>query len=318
MMRRTYLSFTVLLIGFSGGACSSSGPDEPSSSEGTGGAPATTTGPGAGTGGDAGDDRLCERTLGPALETGSEACTQLGTVTGQVLDQDGNPPTTTTFTVCGDACMYGDLEPDGTFSLTVDFCYKGSSFYGVPVFIYHGYPEYADATVDFVPDGVSDVPTADVGVITTVSTSAMTKVSYTEQVATTFTDDAGFEIVVDECQLEPPAFYDDVYVGAVDPAAFPLPNAPTDLGGLYFAAPDNSYFNTPAFVRFPNTTGLAAGTAVDLMALGNMGTTTLIDAGTWGAIGTGRVSDDGMYVESDPAVDSGLITLGWIGYREAH
>ena len=35
------------------------------------------------------------------------------------------------------------------------------------------------------------------------------------------------------------------------------------------------------------------------------------------AVGTGRVSSDGMYVGSDPAQDSGLITLGWIGYREA-
>ncbi len=300
-------------------ACGTSEKDAPSSSvsgsKGGGGAIAGS-GPGAGPGG--GDDgRLCERTLPPMLETGAGNCTQVGTVFGQVLDEDGNPPTSKTITVCANVCMYGELEADGRFSMTVDTCYEGSGFYGVPVMIYHGWPDYADVTVNFVPDGVNDLPSADVGVIRTVSATAMTKYSYPEALSTTFTDGNGFEIEVGECALELPAFDEDVYVGALDVVDFPLPDAPTDSLGLYFVGPDNAYFTTPGTVRFPNTTQLAPGTAVELMALGNMGTTTVIGAGIWGPVGTGRVSADGAYVQSDPAEDSGLITLGWIGYRLA-
>jgi hypothetical protein len=320
MMRRTWpIAFVVVLAG----AACDSGDDTDSTpaDAGSGGQAATSTGAAAstgtaGSGSGAGGGRLCERTSPPALTPGS-GCTQVGTVSGQVLDQDGNPPTSTTFTVCGDACLYGDLRADGTFSIAINHCYGSSVFYEVPVFIYHGEPAYAGVTVKFVPDGATDVPTADIGVITTVATDAMKSYSYPEAVATTFTDDSGFSIDVAECELRLPAFEEELHVGEVALEDFPLPTTPSDLLGLYFVGPDNSHFEVPGLVRFPNTTQLAPGTVVDLMALGNMGTTTVIEAGTWGVVGSGRVSSDGMHVESDPAQDGGLITLGWIGYRRA-
>jgi hypothetical protein len=314
-MNRVWMAACVAMATL-GVACSGSGGGE--STAGSGGS-GTGSGSMGGTasagGGTGGSEEGCSKSTPPALQTGGESCTTLGTVTGQVLDQDGNPPSVTTITVCGDACMYGELNADGTFSMAVNHCYKRSSFYSVPVMIFHGWPEYADVTVKIVPDGETDVQNADAGVITTVATNAMKKYSYAEPVATAFTDDNGFSIDVAECELELPAFQEDVYVGEVALDDFPLGTPPTDLLALYFVAPDNSYFTTPGTIRFPNTTQLAAGTAVELMALGNMGTTTVIEAGTFGVVGTGRVSGDGAHVESVPGQDSGLITLGWLGYR---
>ncbi len=317
-MKRFFLGLSALGIATATTACSDDGPE----SGGTGGqgGDATTSSSASGAGGQdatsgaGGSGAGCPSASPPTLETDGDTCVSVGTVTGQVLDQDGNPPSTKTITVCGDACLYGELASDGTFSMEVNHCYGKSAFYGVPVMIYHGWPEYADVTVKIVPDGMTDVPVADTGVLTTVATSSMSKYAYSEQVAETFTDGAGFSVDVGDCELELPAFQEDVYVGAVALDDFPLGTPPPELVGLYFVAPDNSYFTAPAAVRFPNTTQLAPGTPVELMALGNMGTTTVIEAGTFDVIGTGRVSDDGMYVESLPGMDSGLSTLGWIGY----
>ena len=319
-MKRFLLGLGALVVATATTGCGDDGPT--GGAGGQGGAVTTTTsasgggGVGAGSGAGGGEEG-CPSASPPTLEAGGDSCVSVGTVTGQVLDQDGSPPSTKTITVCGDACLYGELASDGTFTMEVNHCYGKSAFYGVPVMIYHGWPEYADVTVKIVPDGMTDVPFADTGVITTVATSSMSKYAYPEQVAQTFTDRAGFSVDVGDCELELPAFQEDVYLGAVDLDDFPLGTPPPELVGLYFVAPDNSYFTTPATVRFPNTAQLAPGTPVELMALGNMGTTTVIEAGTFDVIGSGRVSDDGMYVESVPGVDSGLITLGWIGYGVA-
>lgn len=93
------------------------------------------------------------------------------------------------------------------------------------------------------------------------------------------------------------------------------------IGNLSFATPSGealeltSYFG--GHVRFPNVATLPAGIPVELVAIGNAGTEGVIKAGTLGVIGKGRASGDGLTVESDPALDTGLITLGWIGYRPA-
>lgn len=245
-MNRLWVGLGVLAIASASAACSDDGTSENLSGVGGDGAATASVGGSGGAGsGAGGGEQGCPSSSPPALDTSGDACVTLGTVTGQVLDQDGNPPSVTTITVCGDACIYGDLNPDGTFSMAVNHCYGKSAFYSVPVMIYHGWPEYADVTVKVVPDGMTDVPTADVGVITTVATSAMKKYSYPEQVAETFTDDAGFSIDVADCELELPAFQDDVYVGEVALDDFPLGTPPADLLALYFVAPDNSYFTTP-------------------------------------------------------------------------
>lgn len=285
-----------------------SGSDGAPGSGGTGGDGAgNTSGAGASTG------------TGAVSGGGGDApCVQVGTVTGQVLDQDGNPPSKPTITICGNACMKGELAADGTFSMQVDFCYGASTFYEVPVFIYHGWKDYADVTANFVPDGANEVPQGSVGVITTMTTAGMAFFPYPEATATSFADGNGLSIIVAADTVEIPAFEAEVAVGAVALDDFPLGDPPPELSALYFVGPDNTVLSQPAIVRFPNTAQLAPGSSVELLALGNMGTTGVIKAGTFDVVGTGRVTGDGMYVVSDPAQDSGLITFGWIGYRPSN
>lgn len=69
--------------------------------------------------------------------------------------------------------------------------------------------------------------------------------------------------------------------------------------------------------RVPNDTGLAAGAAVVFSALGSL--ECVLDDGhkihesAWEDFGTGTVSADGMWIDSDPG--SGLPCITWIGYR---
>ena len=295
------LALSLFLVG----ACS--GRDAPASATtaGNGGAAHTNSGGSGGSDGSTGgSEEGCPDAPLPELEQG-EGCVQVGTLTGMVVDEKGQPPSNPTITVCGAACFVGELDADGTFEMPVDYCYTQGKIYKTPVFIYHGWPDYADVTVKIVPDGTTELPaTLDVGRITTVSTASMDKFDYDEPVAATFSDASGFTVEVADCAVKLPAFEYDVYVGDASVESFPLPGGPPDLLALYFVGPDNTYLAQPALVRFPNTTQLSAGTPVELLALGNMGTTTVIEAGTFDVIGSGRVSDDGDSVVSDPVQDS--------------
>ena len=114
-----------------------------------------------------------------------------------------------------------------------------------------------------------------------------------------------------------PLLEDEVKLGRVPVEGFPLEPAPTGLIALYFIGPDNAVLSEPARVRFPNDTGLSAGAEVELVGLGNIGTAGVLPPGSYGAIGDGIVTDDGLFVASDPSTSSGLITFGWVGYRGA-
>lgn len=267
---------------------------------GAGGAGATGTGTGTGFGGE-----------GPCLGV------TVGTVSGQVLDDTGVPPDVSVITVCANACITSALGADGTFTVDAGgFCFTESSVYDVPKFIYHGTPGYADVTVEFVPPGATDLPeTVLPGIVYTTSLADAAKAPLDESKAQTFDDGAGFTLSVQAGALTPPFGEDEISIKPGSLELFPLPSVDEGLTALYFIGPDNTYVDPPALVRFPNTEALPAGTPVDLLAIGNMGTTGIIIAGQVGVVGTGRVTVDGQHVESDPAIDSGLITLGWVGYR---
>ncbi len=70
--------------------------------------------------------------------------------------------------------------------------------------------------------------------------------------------------------------------------------------------------------RFPNTTGLAPGTAVDLYVLGGLDSTDAegerIEEGVWHRAGTGTVGESGL-IEFDS--DNGLSALTWAGLAVA-
>lgn len=87
--------------------------------------------------------------------------------------------------------------------------------------------------------------------------------------------------------------------------------------GLYAFTPEGDVFEGQFPARFPNATGLAPGTEVTLSVLGGLDCTLADGSGVeeaeWRDFGTGIVSDDGQWVQTNP--DSGLPCLTWIGYR---
>lgn len=248
----------------------------------------------------------------------------VGTVTGRVLDGSGKPATarngTSPFlTICGSACISGDLQPEGTFTVSPNFCYLRGGYYPVPVFIFHGEPAYANVVVDFVPrdarqvDHIAIDPT-----IYTMATADFAKAKYDEGFPFTLSDAKGFSLSAPAGAIELPFVEDkSISAGSADLQFFPLGKGKggESLSALYVITPADSKIDPPATVRFPNTTKLAAGRAVELLSIGSLVTAKKFPPGTLGVIGTGRVSADGTVIESVPGTDSGLITTGWIGYR---
>ncbi len=66
--------------------------------------------------------------------------------------------------------------------------------------------------------------------------------------------------------------------------------------------PAGAYFNTPAAITLPNVDGLKARAVTEMYSFDH-------DIGSFVAIGTGVVSDDGMVIRSSPGV--GVIKAGW-------
>lgn len=243
----------------------------------------------------------------------------VGQVSGRVLDASGKPPTKHDVTVCGSACIGGKLNDDGTFAVKPSFCFRRGDFYPVPVFIFHGQPAYANVVVDFVPpdathlDAITVEPT-----IYTVSTEGFARATLAKEAPFALTDATGFSLSAAAGAIDLPYVEEPIVgVGPVDLAFFPLGKGKggETVTALYAIVPDEAEIDPPATVRFPNVAKLAPGTAVELVAIGNLVTAKKFRPGTLGVIGTGRVAADGAFVESVPGTDTGLMTTGWIGYR---
>jgi hypothetical protein len=250
----------------------------------------------------------------------------VGHVSGKLLDTDGNVPSVKGMSICGNACIVGDLAPDGTFSIAPRFCYAylpdGAAGYPVPVFLYHGEPQYADLAVNFLPQGPQWVDDASIDyTMFTVATANLAKVTYDPLHPTpvALSDGNGFSLAADAGAIVMPIGQTQVMAGPVDLTHFPLgPDAGgATLTALYVVVPVGTKVNPPATVRFPNVAKLSAGAMVDLLAIGDLPTVGAVAPGTLGVIGTGRVTSDGASVESVPGTDTdtGLVMLGWIGYR---
>jgi hypothetical protein len=71
---------------------------------------------------------------------------------------------------------------------------------------------------------------------------------------------------------------------------------------VFTIQPPGAVFDPPAPISYPNVEGGLPGEVVDLYSFDH-------DLGQWVVIGTGTVSEDGAYINSDPGV--GIIEGGW-------
>ena len=108
-----------------------------------------------------------------------------------------------------------------------------------------------------------------------------------------------------------------IYVAGSDASSLVFADNASSFEGFYGFSPEGDVINGGFPVRIPNTTGLSAGTAVDLYALGGIACNTPagehIPEGELANVGTGSVSDDGAMITFPENVL--LPCMTWMGYK---
>lgn len=219
----------------------------------------------------------------------------------------------------GNFCL--DPAPVGRFFVHID----GSTATNPEIPVGSYYPSVGKPFVSVAGQEVTigDVylPRVIDGTLVPVSDTDVTSISFPAAVIADHPEFAGVQIDVPAGSL----FADDQTLGGsvgiapVDPERLPG-SLPPDLqfplvitvqtgaaapGGM---RPTN--FDTPAPIRFPNLphpdTGVVAapGEAMSLFSFDH-------DSGTWAIVGEATVTDDGLYVETNPGV--GILAPGWHG-----
>lgn len=94
---------------------------------------------------------------------------------------------------------------------------------------------------------------------------------------------------------------------------------PGEYSGIYAFAPEGDIQGTGFALRIPNSTAIAASTAIDLFVLGGLSCRladgSLVREGLWARFGGGAVSSDGTVIEASGA--SGLPCFNWLAYKPA-
>jgi hypothetical protein len=244
----------------------------------------------------------------------------VGRMAGRVLDLAGNPVRDALVTACGTACITGTSGADGRFDFVVDHCFGvNETFPQGPIFWLHGLglrPDllYAYNTEDRHHLAAVTLPTPLYA--PGLESAATVPAPARGATVTELTDGHGFTLRVPPGPIAYPPTADDrealavVSIPAdrwppfVDPAAPPV--------ALYALSPSETVFATPTALAFPNVAGLAPGTEVEVLALGNAASEGQPPAGVFARVDTGVVSADGARV----VARTGLRWLSWVGYRE--
>lgn len=248
----------------------------------------------------------------PAERPANSVCVR--EVRGQVLDTDGAPRVDVPVTVCGPVCWLGRTGADGRFSVSVgDF---------VPTAIYsvlaHARPDHATVYVP-MPDAVGPGD-----IITLAEPLRVPRYMVTGDVVD---GDAGVARagmvtvrVPPDARLE--LDLEDFKLGELGRrlrvAQVPVDRAPPfaregRAQAVWALAPFALTSTRPLGLRLPNTLGLPAGTAVDLVMMGGDILPPLSNAGRAVAAARGAVTPDGMFVETLPG--EGVSKLTWVGVR---
>lgn len=265
----------------------------------------------------------------PDAGFGPEDCfaTWVETITGRIVDEAGAPVAGARPQACLRVAPGGALVclappiagTDGTYVITVsgfERCVQGAA---LRVLL----PASAFATTYCHVD-VSDAVEGRLAVaeptVLYATTPAVTLPPLgDESAARTVVFDDGLELDVIPAELGFEVEYTELRAGRV-PIDAQVPcfaRGLAGLAGLYAFGDEGTVEGGTFALRIPNTTGLAPGSAVELLVLG--GLETLLADGTpvpeadLGAFGSATVSADGATIASDPG--SGLPHFTWLAYR---
>ncbi len=284
--------------GASGGGAAGMGMGGASGSGGSGGQPSCSTDvapPGA--------DPVCLRSVG-----------------GRLVSDDGSPLAGVVTSVCGPICFYGETAADGTFEVVVEAMLtpadysilaharpdRATFYFRLPNVPADGVVEMGDLPALALPggvplklDGTAQAVTS--GEVTLHVDDGVTVKLDPEDLAA---GDAGRNLRALRVPAERFAEF------GVDPSHF----------AVYAFAPFEAWFRnadkseTTARLSFATDGSRAAGTKIEVAALGSYLFPTWITPAAFEPIATGTVSTDGTTIEMDSG--EGLRYLTWVALRE--
>ncbi|MEZ4374676.1 MAG: hypothetical protein R3B07_27930 [Polyangiaceae bacterium] len=308
-------------------------------SAGTGGAAGTAgnagSGGGGGSGGAAGSGGSgAEAGQGGCVLSGDEpaAARCVSSVRGTVIDEVGALVPGQQVSFCGPACFYGETDASGAFlidvstplvvadySATAHVRPLGASFY---------YP------VSILDETASDLE-LDAGALRTfkfagempeivVKNDLMGASPPAQQVSAQGVElsvEAGVQIEIEIDEVAAGSDGRKFYVKAFDAAQIAELAPAEGLFALYAVGPFEARFSEPgppkvpreARLSFPNSTGLSAGSAVEVLALGSYLFPKWVYPGQFAVVAEAAVSSDGQRIELTPG--TGLPYLTWFGLR---
>jgi hypothetical protein len=248
-------------------------------------------------------------------------------VSGRVVDHNGEPLATGQVTVCGDQCFYGATDPSGNFLVSVNAVIPVDAYAVVP----HVKTPLAAYYAPLVVPAAGKVTAPDLHILQLPTDGPDLFIKGEPQAAqaqsvssgdVTLTIDAGITVVLS---------IDDKLLGAAG-KKFRALKVPTELMAKYapsalklraiyalgpFGASlkkaEGAAEGVQARLSFKNTLGLTAGQSVEVLAMdlemGKPGHR----PGTFQPVAKAAVSKDGALIEVLPT--DGLTTISWVGLR---
>ena len=235
-------------------------------------------------------------------------------VKGQLVVETGMPLADAMVTACANACFFGTSNAQGQFTVAIDNYIRLDQFSLLThvnprrAAFYLALPAPVDGVVTF-PKPLVARPMPPGGPEIRMDMSAQTLhgdgvdlfIDAGTTIFLSFDDTAEMPLGAELRPLTLTRFDDVPFLGGVVPLV------------LYGFGPFEADFNKPVRLSFANATGLAAGTAVDVLAQHG-----LLHGGPPAArfdvVAAAHVSQDGTRVDLDPG--AGISTLTWIALRK--
>jgi peroxiredoxin len=251
-----------------------------------------------------------------AADTGGTNC--LLVIQGQVTDNNGAPLVGASLTYCGlTTCYYGALDSTGAFRVELGVVLDPTQY----ALIVHG---------GLTAAGVYQQLSPPAGPVVTLSNPIVTPLFPAQGAPLPLQAASPVEVASAGVALQIGTGthitipIEDVggdggpqFVAvAVDPSSAPA-FAPSSVGllALYALGPFGATSSAPMGLSVSNTTGLAAGAAVEFLVLDDDLNTAPFAAGTLRVAAQGAVSPDGGLLITAP--DAGISALTWVGIRPA-
>jgi hypothetical protein len=253
---------------------------------------------------------VCQGT--PAGQSSSATCVL--EVDGTVTNLDGLPFAAAPVSVCSEVCFFGKSDSAGNFTVKVGMRVDLGTFAahvdgrpdGTDLFVPLSSASAGSVRLDtlVVPDlgsaGPSLPPDGAPG--SSIASGPVTLV---------VADGTQFTLTIGDISLGDKGRVFRVADVPMDRA--PLAARQAGLVALVAMSPFGTTASKPLGVALTNTAGLAAGAAVELLALDDNVGSSPPTAGTFRVVATGHVSVDGSSITTDAA--AGIAELTWLGVR---